>query len=189
MFKIFPVLVVLFSSIVIADENKLPSFKLKDFNNKRIDLSTMYLDGPVAINVWNMSCEPCKKEMKYLNDFHIKYQDEGFKFISINIDSPRGMSKVKSYVKSMNWEFPLLSDPRAEFFRKTGGSVMPYLLLVNKDGSINPYLIFGLFPLATSCTIHAYYKCVKVRPILPITDPPALGGNGSTYIPVPMGQY
>ena len=136
MFKIFPVLVVLFSSIVIADENKLPSFKLKDFNNKRIDLSTMYLDGPVAINVWNMSCEPCKKEMKYLNDFHIKYQDEGFKFISINIDSPRGMSKVKSYVKSMKWEFPLLSDPRAEFFRKTGGSVMPYLLLVNKDGSI-----------------------------------------------------
>ena len=136
MFKIFPVLVVLFSSIVIADENKLPSFKLKDFNNKRVDLSTMYLDGPVAINVWNMSCEPCKKEMKYLNDFHIKYQDEGFKFISINIDSPRGMSKVKSYVKSMKWEFPLLSDPRAEFFRKTGGSVMPYLLLVNKDGSI-----------------------------------------------------
>lgn len=136
MFKIFPVLVVLFSSIVIADENKLPSFKLKDFNNKRIDLSTMYLDGPVAINVWNMSCEPCKKEMKYLNDFHIKYRDEGFKFISINIDSPRGMSKVKSYVKSMKWEFPLLSDPRAEFFRKTGGSVMPYLLLVNKDGSI-----------------------------------------------------
>ena len=103
MFKIFPVLVVLFSSIVIADENKLPSFKLKDFNNKRVDLSTMYLDGPVAINVWNMSCEPCKKEMKYLNDFHIKYQDEGFKFISINIDSPRGMSKVKSYVKSMKW--------------------------------------------------------------------------------------
>ena len=29
-----------------------------------------------------------------------------------------------------------MSDPRAEFFRKTGGSVMPYLLLVNKDGSI-----------------------------------------------------
>ena len=60
---------------------------------------------------------------------------------------------------------------------------------VYKDGSFNHYLIFGLFPLATSCTIHAYYKCVKVRPILPITDPPALGGNGSTYIPVPMGQY
>ena len=36
----------------------------------------------------------------------------------------------------MKWDFPVLSDPRAEFFRKTGGKVMPYLLLVNKDGTI-----------------------------------------------------
>ena len=36
----------------------------------------------------------------------------------------------------MKWDFPVLSDPRAEFFRKTGGKVMPYLLLVNRDGSI-----------------------------------------------------
>ena len=36
----------------------------------------------------------------------------------------------------MKWDFPVLSDPRAEFFRKTGGKGMPYLLLVNRDGSI-----------------------------------------------------
>ena len=123
-------------SLLSADEGKLPILKLKDFNNKRVDLSSFHVDGPVAINAWNMSCEPCKKEMKYLNDFHLKYKDQGFKFVSVNIDSPRSMSKVKSYLKSMKWDFPVLSDPRAEFFRKTGGKVMPYLLLVNKDGSI-----------------------------------------------------
>jgi thiol-disulfide isomerase/thioredoxin len=129
-------LIIFSLSLLCADEGKLPVLKLKDLNNKRLDLSSLYVDGPVAINAWNMSCEPCKKEMKYLNDFHIKYQDQGFKFISVNIDSPRSMSKVKSYIKSMKWEFPVLSDPRAEFFRKTGGKVMPYLLLVNRDGSI-----------------------------------------------------
>ncbi|MBT6871577.1 MAG: TlpA family protein disulfide reductase [Candidatus Marinimicrobia bacterium] len=123
-------------SLLSADEGKLPVLKLKDLNNKRLDLSSLYADGPVAINAWNMSCEPCKKEMKYLNDFHIKYEDQGFKFVSVNIDSPRSMSKVKSYLKSMKWDFPILSDPRAEFFRKTGGKVMPYLLLVNRDGTI-----------------------------------------------------
>ena len=132
---IFSLIIFLFS-LLSADEGKLPVLKLKDLNNKRLNLSSLYADGPVAINAWNMSCEPCKKEMKYLNDFHIKYQDQGFKFISVNIDSPRSMSKVKSYLKSMKWDFPVLSDPRAEFFRKTGGKVMPYLLLVNKDGSI-----------------------------------------------------
>jgi len=129
-------LIIFSFSLLSADEGKLPVLKLKDLNNKRLNLSSLYADGPVAINAWNMSCEPCKKEMKYLNDFHIKYQDQGFKFISVNIDSPRSMSKVKSYLKSMNWDFPVLSDPRAEFFRKTGGKVMPYLLLVNRDGSI-----------------------------------------------------
>jgi len=134
--KLFFSLIIFSFSLLSADEGKLPVLKLKDLNNKRLILSSLYKDGPVAINAWNMSCEPCKKEMKYLNDFHIKYQDQGFKFISVNIDSPRSMSKVKSYIKSMKWEFPVLSDPRAEFFRKTGGKVMPYLLLVNKDGSI-----------------------------------------------------
>ncbi|MBC8312605.1 MAG: TlpA family protein disulfide reductase [Candidatus Marinimicrobia bacterium] len=134
--KLFFSLIIFSFSFLSADEGNLPVLKLKDLNNKRLDLSSLYADGPVAINAWNMSCEPCKKEMKYLNDFHIKYEDQGFKFISVNIDSPRSMSKVKSYIKSMKWNFPVLSDPRAEFFRKTGGKVMPYLLLVNKDGSI-----------------------------------------------------
>ena len=82
-----------------ADEGKLPVLKLKDLNNKRLDLSSLYADGPVAINAWNMSCEPCKKEMKFLNIFHKKYNDFGFKVISINMDTPRSMSKVKKYVK------------------------------------------------------------------------------------------
>ena len=47
-----------------------------------------------------MACEPCKKEMKFLNEFHQKYNDYGFKVISINMDTPRSMSKVKKYVKS-----------------------------------------------------------------------------------------
>ena len=134
--KISLFIIVFIFSYLCASEGKIPSIKLKDLNNKRFDLASFHLDGPVAINVWNMSCEPCKKEMKFLNNFHVKYETQDFKFISINIDSPRSMSKVKSYIKSMKWEFPVLSDPRAEFFRKTGGKVMPYLLLVNKDGSI-----------------------------------------------------
>ena len=134
--KLIISLIILSISLLSADEGKLPVLKLKDLNNKRLDLSSFYVDGPVAINAWNMSCEPCKKEMKYLNDFHIKYQDQGFKFVSINMDTPRSMSKVKPYLKSMKWDFPVLSDPRGKFFQRTGGKVMPYLLLVNRDGSI-----------------------------------------------------
>ena len=71
-------LIIFSFSLLSADKGKLPVLKLKDLNNKRLNLSSLYADGPVAINAWNMSCEPCKKEMKYLNDFHIKYQDLPF---------------------------------------------------------------------------------------------------------------
>ena len=54
---------------------KLPDFKLKTLNKKKVDLKDFYKDGPIAVNVWNMSCEPCKKEMKYLNEYHKKLKE------------------------------------------------------------------------------------------------------------------
>ena len=132
--KIFFIILSLFNFLISGD--KLPNVKFKNLENKKITLDAFYNDGPIAINVWNLACEPCKKEMKYLSEFNTKYEDIGFEVVSINIDSPRSMSKVKSFVKSMNYSFTVLSDPRAEFFRKSGGKVMPYLIFVNKDGTI-----------------------------------------------------
>ena len=130
---IFLILGFLFSE---ESSDQLPNFKLKTLDKKKIELKEFYKDGPIAVNVWNLSCEPCKKEMKYLDEYHKKYSDTGFEVVSINMDTPRGISKVKSYVKSTKFSFTVLSDPRAEFFRKTGGKVMPYLLLINSDGTI-----------------------------------------------------
>ena len=124
--------------LVFSEEtsSKLPSFKFKTLDKKRVKLEEFYKDGPIAVNVWNLSCEPCKKEMKYLNDYHKKYKELGFEVVSINIDTPRSISKVKSYIKSAKFDFSVLSDPRQSFFKKTGGKVMPYLVLINSDGTI-----------------------------------------------------
>ena len=125
-------------SLVFSEESseKLRDFKFKTLDKKKVYLKEFYKDGPIAVNVWNLSCEPCKKEMKYLNDYHKKYAKQGFEVVSINIDTPRSISKVKSYIKSAKFDFEILSDPRSEFFRKTGGKVMPYLVLINSDGTI-----------------------------------------------------
>ena len=129
---------ILLITLIFSEEDmkKLPDFKFKTLDKKKIELKEFYKDGPIAVNVWNLSCEPCKKEMKYLNEYHKKYADKGFEVVSINIDTPRSVSKVKSYIKSTKFDFTVLSDPRAEFFRKTGGKIMPYLILVNSDGTI-----------------------------------------------------
>ena len=119
-----------------AGTQHLPKMKFKDLNNKRQELSQYYSDGPILINFWNLACEPCKKEMKELDKLHLKYEKQGFDVVSINIDNTRNMSKVKSYVNSQKYAFTVLSDPRAELFRKMGGKVMPFVIIADSVGEI-----------------------------------------------------
>jgi thiol-disulfide isomerase/thioredoxin len=114
----------------------LPNIHLKDLNKKRQEISQYYQNGPLLLNFWNLACEPCKKEMKELDKLHLKYKKQGFGVVSINIDNTRNMSKVKSYVNSQKYAFTVLSDPRAELFRKMGGKVMPFVIIADSTGEI-----------------------------------------------------
>ena len=119
-----------------ADDLKLANFVLKGFDNKKYNTQELYKDGPILMNFWNLACEPCKKEMKFLNDYDQKYSEYGFNVVSVNMDTPRSLSKVKSYIKSKKYSFQVLSDPRSQLFRKTGGTIMPYTLMVDTSGLI-----------------------------------------------------
>jgi len=134
--KFFLLNVAIILSIVWAGTQHLPKMKFKDLNNKRQELSQYYSDGPILINFWNLACEPCKKEMKELDKLHLKYEKQSFEVVSINIDNTRSMSKVKSYVNSQKYSFTVLSDPRAELFRKMGAKVMPFVLIADSTGEI-----------------------------------------------------
>lgn len=117
-------------------ENKLPKMSLKMLNGKPTDVSSFLEDGPILIAFWATWCAPCVKELKYLDKFNKKYAESGLQIISINTDTPRSLSKVKSFVKSRGYSFNILLDPKSEYIRKAGGKVLPYLLLVNTDGTI-----------------------------------------------------
>ena len=134
--KFFIINLMVITTISWAGKNHLPNMKFKDLKNKKQNLSQYYSDGPILLNFWNLACEPCKKEMKELDKLHLKYEKQGFDVVSINIDNTRSMSKVKSYVNSQKYTFPVLSDPRAELFRKMGGKVMPFVIIADSTGEI-----------------------------------------------------
>lgn len=129
------ILIIALSPLLFSADH-LPLIKLKDLQNKKHQLNDYYKKGPILINFWNLACEPCKKEMKELNKLHIKYGENGFQVVSINIDNTRSMSKVKSFVKSQKYVFTVLSDPRAVLFRKMGGKVMPYVIIADSTGEV-----------------------------------------------------
>ena len=123
-------------SISICFGDQLPNLKLKDLKNKPRLLKEFYKDGPILMNFWNLACEPCKKEMVELDKMNKKLIETGFKVVSVNIDNTRNMSKVKSFVKSRDYSFIVLSDPKAELFRKLGGKIMPFSIIVDNSGEV-----------------------------------------------------
>ena len=136
MFTIIVVLLIAQIRAKVEIEKKLPKMSLKMLNGKLINISSFLENGPILINFWATWCAPCLKEMKFLDKFNKKYIDSGFQVVSINTDTPRSLSKVKSFVKSRGYSFNILLDPKSEYIRKAGGKVLPYLLLVNTDGTI-----------------------------------------------------
>ena len=137
------IIIPLFFCFVFSENNdsqetkeKIPNITLKDINKKKVQILDISKDYYVLFNFWNMACEPCKKEMKFLNEFHQKYNEYGFKVISVNMDTPRSMSKVKKYVKSSKYAFEVLQDPRMSLFKKMGGAIMPFVVLANSEGFI-----------------------------------------------------
>ena len=130
------IILLLFFISFIFSQDKLPTAFLKDLDGKKIDILDLHNNGPMAISFWFLACEPCKKEMKYLDQFNNKYSENGFKVVSVNTDNSRTINRVKPYINSKKYSFTVLNDPKSIFFRKLGGKICPYLILVDKDGNI-----------------------------------------------------
>jgi len=115
---------------------KLPDAILKDLDNKKVSISDIIESGPTLISFWFLACEPCKKEMKYLDQFNKKYAESGFKVISINTDGSRTLSSVEPFVDSKKYSFKVLSDPRSRYQRKLKGTSCPFTVMVDHKGNI-----------------------------------------------------
>ena len=131
---------VLFFRILLADDTELgstiPNLKIKLLNGSTTTIHEMVEEGPLMIDFWATWCVPCKRVMKYLDQYHQDYEEQGFKVLMINQDTPRSLGKVKSYVVSQDYQFYVGLDPNKNIAKKQNGMVMPTLILVDKGGEV-----------------------------------------------------
>ena len=138
--KYFFTLLFLSKSVMFAADSdlgsKIPDLKLKLLDGQKLTIHELLKDGPLMIDFWATWCKPCKKVMKYLDQYHNEYSDKGFKVLMINQDSPRSMGKVKTFIRSKKFDFLIGLDPNQKIAKKLNGLIMPTLILVAQDGSI-----------------------------------------------------
>jgi cytochrome c biogenesis protein CcmG, thiol:disulfide interchange protein DsbE len=112
-------------------------FTLQDLDGNDVSLSKLLEKGPVFMSFWATWCSPCKEEMKKLNPVYEKYKDQGFVYLAINQDNQKSVAKVRSYIASQSYNFPVVFDSEKKVFEAySGKDEMPYSLLIGKNKEI-----------------------------------------------------
>ena len=135
-------IVCLFSFFLVAQESeelagrRAPNFVLENLDGDFVELNEEIGEGPLLLTFWATWCKPCIEELTELNKLYNDYKDKGFKLLAISTDSERTVAKVKPYVKSKNYDFPVLYDTSGDVARIYYARAVPFTVLIDDKGAI-----------------------------------------------------
>ena len=141
LFKRFVLVATIFTAMY-ADKQRnimLPDLSVRLLDGKQVRLSALLEEGPLLVSFWATWCAPCKKEMIFLEEFHQKYNENSFRVLAISTDSPKSMSKVKSYIRAKKYTFLVGIDPNQEIAKKMNALLMPTTLILSKNRKVSWY--------------------------------------------------
>jgi peroxiredoxin len=125
-------MLILFSSPVYP-QGKVYDFSLKDTENKTVSLSEISGKSLTVIDFWATWCQPCIRSMPRMVELSEAYKDQGVGFIGISVDSPRNLSKVKPFARSMGIRYPILLDSNGELMGELNVTAVPTLFIIDVD--------------------------------------------------------
>ena len=127
---------ILFLVPLFIHAQDVKSLELDDVNGDTFVMEDNLNYDATVISFWATWCLPCQKEHPALLEVQKELGADKVQFISISIDSPRSLAKVKSYVRSHKYPFIFLVDPSGEEAQQMLVNEIPYTMLVNREGKV-----------------------------------------------------
>lgn len=111
---------------------------MKTPDGKDISLSDYAGKGKyVLIDFWASWCGPCRKENPNLVALYKEYKNRDFEIVGVSLDNNRD-AWIKG-IKDDNITWPQMSDLKggaSELVRQYGVKVIPYTVLLDKEGKV-----------------------------------------------------
>jgi len=113
---------------------KIPAVNLTDLKGKIVKLED-FKGKVVLLNFWATWCVPCRAEIPQLIKWQKEYQAKGLQIIGITYP-PTNRKRVREFAAANKINYPVLfgSKRTKKLFDK--GDVMPYSVVIDKDGNI-----------------------------------------------------
>ena len=125
-----------FAGAPSAQASEAPVFTLRDTTGADIRLES-YRGKVVVVQFWATWCGPCKSEMPHLQQMYTELAPKGMALLSISSDDARSAVKVKPYITSQGYTFPVLLDKDSSVTKLYNPQVtLPYLVVIDQLGQI-----------------------------------------------------
>ncbi|EIT86547.1 thiol-disulfide oxidoreductase [Fictibacillus macauensis ZFHKF-1] len=114
--------------------DQAPNFELTTLNGEKVKLSDFKGKKGVFLNFWGTWCDPCKREMPYMEELYKQYRDKGIEILAVDVGE--ASISVSDFKKRLHLSFPILMDDSKDVTRLYGIGPIPTTLLINADGKI-----------------------------------------------------
>lgn len=143
--SLFSLLITLsFNTFAVDINDKAPEFKLDAIKNASQKISLSQMHGKVVyVDFWASWCVPCKRSFPKIEALRIKYKDQGFEVIAINLDE--NLEDAHDFLKQFPVSFPIVRDASGAVAEQYQVKGMPTGYVIDQSGRVN-YIAEGFDP-------------------------------------------
>jgi len=110
--------------------------ELADMHGKTVAFPDDFKDRVVMLRFWSVSCPFCNKEIiKSMETLYLKYQDQGFVAVSVNVNQPPEVAEEFRKLDKLI-TFPALLDPEAKAANAYGVKSLPTTFILDRQGVV-----------------------------------------------------
>ena len=131
--------IVLFTGLLLVDiatAEKAPQLVLENIDGTTFSLDEARKKGPVVFDFWATWCKPCIKGLPAMQALSEEYAERGVQVLTINIDGPRNLPKVRPFMQRHQIELPVLLDHTNEVLKQFHLAGVPATLIIAPDGAV-----------------------------------------------------